>query len=198
MSSRRAGIPFAFIIALLFMAYIVANKQAVNVSKLTPTSTISASSTLDTQTKTANCLPVGPLPDHACTPGAIILTATKDQICTPGYSKGVRNVPESEKQAVYAEYGIVSHTKGQYEVDHLISLELGGSNDIANLWPEPAEPTPGFHQKDGVENTLHSQVCSGAISLVDAQRIIATNWLASTSDATLGTNGMSAIIDGRP
>lgn len=198
MSRRRAGIPFAFIIALLFMAYIVANMQAVNASKLTPISVISTSSTLDTQTKTANCLSALPLPDHACTPGAIIPTATKDQICTSGYSKGVRNVPESEKQAVYAEYGIVSHTKGQYEVDHLISLELGGSNDIANLWPELAAPTPGFHQKDGVENTLHSQVCSGAISLVDAQQIIATNWLTLISDTSLGTNGTTVIIDGRP
>ena len=52
-----------------------------------------------------------------------------------------------------------------------------GSNDIANLWPEAASPTPGFHQKDQVENYLHDQVCSGAISLKDAQTEIATNWL---------------------
>jgi len=41
-----------------------------------------------------------------------------------------RNVPESEKRQVYAEYGIRSHASGQYEVDHLIPLELGGSNSI--------------------------------------------------------------------
>ena len=49
------------------------------------------------------------------------------------------------------------------------------SNDIANLWPEAASPTPGFHQKDEVENYLHDQVCSGAMSLKDAQTEIATN-----------------------
>lgn len=66
---------------------------------------------------------------------------------------------------------------GTYEVDHLIPLELGGDNGIANLWPEAADPPPGFHQKDKVENWLHEQVCSGAIRLADAQRQIATDWI---------------------
>jgi hypothetical protein len=59
----------------------------------------------------------------------------------------------------------------------LISLELGGSNDISNLWPEAADPTPGFHQKDQVENYLHKQVCEGKLSLKQAQQEIATDWL---------------------
>jgi hypothetical protein len=139
----------------------------------------SASSTahLGEQTKTSGCLAHGGLPDSACTPGAIFPNASVQQICKSGYSSSVRNVPTSEKNQVYAEYGITHHSPGQYEVDHLISLELGGSNDIANLWPEAASPTPGFHQKDQVENYLHDQVCSGAMSLKDAQYQIATNWL---------------------
>jgi hypothetical protein len=121
------------------------------------------------------------LQDTACTPGAIITTATKEQICVPGYSKTVRNVPAAEKSQVYAEYGIASHTPGEYEVDHLISLELGGSNDISNLWPEAAATTPGFHQKDGEENKLHTAVCNGSISLQQAQQEIARNWLNVSS-----------------
>jgi hypothetical protein len=78
---------------------------------------------------------------------------------------------------VYAEYGIAERNPGDYEVDHLVPLELGGSNDIANLWPEAAAPPPGFHQKDLVENYLHDQVCGGSMNLLDAQRAIATNWL---------------------
>jgi hypothetical protein len=89
----------------------------------------------------------------------------------------VRNVPSATKTAVYREYGISSHRPGQYEVDHLVSLELGGSNSIANLWPEAAVPTPGFHQKDMVENYLHDQVCSGKVSLQQAQTEISSNWL---------------------
>ncbi len=86
-------------------------------------------------------------------------------------------MPQSLKNKVYEEYGITHHALGQYEVDHLVSLQLGGSNDIANLWPEAASPKPGFHEKDSVENYLHDQVCSGAISLKEAQIEIATNWL---------------------
>ncbi|MEO7002118.1 MAG: HNH endonuclease signature motif containing protein [Ktedonobacterales bacterium] len=129
------------------------------------------------QAKTSGCVASGGLADPACTPGAIFPNATTDQICQSGYSSSVRNVPTSEKNQVYAEYGIASHSPGQYEVDHLVSLELGGSNDISNLWPEAASPTPGFHQKDSVENYLHSQVCSGAVTLQQAQVEIATNWL---------------------
>ncbi len=95
----------------------------------------------------------------------------------PGYAKSVRNVTESVKNSVYREYGIASHKAGEYEVDHLVSLELGGSNDISNLWPEAAEPTRGFHEKDKVENYLHDQVCSGGLSLSQAQQEIARNWL---------------------
>ena len=56
-------------------------------------------------------------------------------------------------------------------------MELGGSNDIANLFPEAAEQRPGFHEKDKVENYLHAQVCSGKMSLNDAQVKIANDWL---------------------
>ena len=129
------------------------------------------------QTKTSGCIVHGALQDTACTPGDILPQATKSAICTSGYASSVRNVPVSEKDQVYASYGITHHTSGQYEVDHLVSLELGGSNDISNLWPEAASPQPGFHEKDKVENYLHDQVCSGAISLQQAQVEIATNWL---------------------
>ena len=128
-------------------------------------------------TKTTGCQARGPLPDPACTPGAIFATATTNQICQSGYSRTVRDVPTAEKDQVYAAYGIVSHSAGEYEVDHLIPLELGGSNEIANLWAEPANPRPGFHEKDQLENSLHDQVCSGALALTDAQNGIATNWL---------------------
>ncbi|MGA2820537.1 MAG: hypothetical protein ABSF61_07775 [Anaerolineales bacterium] len=130
------------------------------------------------QTKTSGCAASGALPDPACTPGDILPDVTKDQVCTPGYSSSVRNVPASEKDQVYGEYGIVSPASGQYEVDHFVSLELGGSNDISNLWPEAADPKPGFHEKDQVENYLHDQVCYGTMTLTQAQEEIATNWLA--------------------
>jgi hypothetical protein len=142
-----------------------------------PSSTPSTTPHWGIQSKTSGCMVQGPLQDSACTPGDIFPNVTKDDICRSGYARSVRNVPTSEKNQVYAEYGITHHSAGQYEVDHLVSLELGGSNDISNLWPEAASPKPGFHEKDKVENYLHDQVCSGAISLQQAQTEIATNWL---------------------
>ncbi len=133
---------------------------------------------LGARTKTSGCVSANALPDAQCTPGAIFPDATVEQICTAGYSSKVRNVSQSTKDDVYAEYGIASHQPGEYEVDHLVSLELGGSNDIANLWPEPADPRPGFHEKDQVENYLHDQVCSGSMTLQQAQSIIAHDWLS--------------------
>jgi hypothetical protein len=136
------------------------------------------------QTKTSGCVAHGGLQDSACTPGAIFLNVTKNDICQSGYARSVRNVPQSEKGQVYAEYSIIHHSTGEYEVDHLVSLELGGSNDIANLWPEAASPKPGFHEKDKVENYLHDQICSGAVSLQQAQIEIATNWLTVYNQMT--------------
>src|SRR5260370_41550321 len=72
----------------------------------------SSTSHLGAQTKTSGCLAHGGLPDSACTPGAIFTHATPQQICTYGYTKSVRNVPYSEKDLAYTEYGIDNHSPG--------------------------------------------------------------------------------------
>lgn len=120
---------------------------------------------------------VGDLPNATLTPGDV-LTTNVTRICTPGYSKTVRDVPESLKKAVYREYGITHHAPDSYEVDHLVSLELGGSNSIRNLWPESYTSEPlNAHVKDRLENRLHELVCSGRLGLAAAQRAEATNWI---------------------
>jgi hypothetical protein len=126
------------------------------------------------------------LPDSTLTPGDVFPVGAGD-ICVSGYSSHVRKVSTSTKNAVYAEYHVLSHTTGQYEVDHLIPLELGGSNDIKNLWPEPAEPRPGFHEKDTLENKLHAMVCASSLDLGTAQHAIATNWWAAYVQYELGS-----------
>ncbi len=76
-------------------------------------------------------------------------------------------------------YGLQGRTLSEFELDHLIPLELGGApDDVANLWPEPWTGPWNARQKDAVENFLHRQVCNGAISLARAQAAIATNWTA--------------------
>jgi len=119
------------------------------------------------------------LPDSQLTPGATF-NVTANDVCTAGYAGRVRNVPQSEKNAVYAEYHIDHRQPGEYEVDHLISLELGGSNDIKNLWPQSYVTKPlNAHVKDKLENALHREVCSGKVDLATAQHDIATNWITS-------------------
>lgn len=125
----------------------------------------------------ARCKVRGSLPDRRCTPGATF-HVTARQVCKRGYSRRVRNVSESVKDRVYASYGITKDSAATYEMDHLISLELGGSNSIKNLFPEAATPRPGFHEKDKLENRLHALVCSGRMSLRTAQRRIRQNWIA--------------------
>lgn len=117
------------------------------------------------------------LPDPRLTPGAT-LPVTQGDICVPGYTKKVRNVPLDVKRQVYAEYGIAHHRAGEYEVDHLISLELGGSNSIKNLWPQSYQTQPwNAHVKDDLENELHDEICRGRIGMATVQREIATDWI---------------------
>ena len=119
------------------------------------------------------------LPNRALTPGAT-LPVKVDDIRVPGYTKKVRNVPQDVKDKVYAEYGITHRAPREYEVDHLISLELGGSNSVLNLWPQSYLTQPwNAHVKDRLENKLHAMVVSGQMSLPNAQRMIATNWIAA-------------------
>ena len=128
-------------------------------------------------THTGGCHVHDKLPDRGCTPGTRFKHATRAKVCRSGYSSAVRSVSTATKDAVYAAYGMTRHFDGaDGEVDHLVSLELGGTNARANLFPEAA---PGSHQKDRLENALHGEVCAGQISLRRAQREIARNWVAA-------------------
>jgi len=132
------------------------------------------------QTKTSGCA-VGPLPDRRCSPGAYSSKLTKRVICSPTFRTGpIRNVPLSVKHEVEAAYGMTPRSYGStLEIDHIISLELGGSNDPRNLYPERAtfaDGSPGYHVKDKLENATHRAVCAGTIGLRAAQRQIAGNW----------------------
>lgn len=131
----------------------------------------------------------GPRPDASCTPGAIDPAITQadiaSTICRSGYTETVRpavSQTDAAKKTLYTAYGIPSGTVS--ELDHLVSLELGGSNDVANLWPEVGKvPNP----KDTVENALHQAVCSGKVKLAAAQQAIAANW--QSAESALGITG---------
>jgi hypothetical protein len=122
-------------------------------------------------------IPRADLPRHALTPG-VALAVGRARVCTPGYASATRDVSEAEKAAVYNRYGVV-WIPYKHEVDHLISLELGGSNAIRNLWPEPYAGRWGARTKDVLENRLHDLVCEGKITLRSAQRQEGRDWVAA-------------------
>jgi len=129
----------------------------------------------------------GQLPDPRCTPGSVDPDVTQadigSTICKKGWTATVRP-PESQTErfkydVAYPAYGTPSAE--QTELDHLVPLELGGSNDATNLWPEyPPTPNP----KDSVEDALNAAVCDGRVSLTAAQDAIASDWL--TAERKLG------------
>lgn len=147
----------------------------------TPTAVASASSAPAAKCHVRGTAPYA-LPDPACTPGAInpdVYQANiASTICRSGWTKTIRppvSYTEPLKLQQMAAYGESGSPRG-YEEDHLISLELGGApTDPRNLWPEPgASPNP----KDRVENAAHRAVCSGQMTLGQAQHDIATDWVA--------------------
>lgn len=137
------------------------------------------------KTKDSGCVADGKLPDHDSTQGALIGLSV-EEICSTQTGPR-RDVSTATKKQGFTEYGLsYPQPRGAYEVDHFIPLELGGSIDISTLWPEAANPTPGFHQKDREENYLHERVCSAkTVTLAEAQRTITADWLTYYNDKIL-------------
>jgi hypothetical protein len=111
--------------------------------------------------------------DPLRTPGVLNPDVTQETIgttiCVQGWTRSVRppteytNALKLRQMRAYGESGPPS----AFQEDHLISLELGGHpTDPRNLWPEPY---PRASHVDTIENELNAQVCSGALTLAQAQ-----------------------------
>ena len=163
----------------------------------TPGGTAAGSTTTTTPAAAGGgggAVPPGVEPRADLTPGAADPRVTQanigSTICVSGYTRTVRP-PESVtgpiKTRVLAAYGY-THPRSDYELDHLVPLEVGGAPaDVGNLWPEPYEASGdrlapagmGSETKDRFENFLHREVCAGRLPLADAQREIAVDWYGS-------------------
>lgn len=120
-----------------------------------------------------------PMPDRRLTPGASRSVRAED-VCASESHNEARLVPASIRREVFTEYGIAKAQPKDYELDYLITPELGGSDDIHNLWPEPYSSTVwNAHVKDALEDRLHQLVCEGKIDLPTAQHDIATDWISA-------------------
>jgi hypothetical protein len=126
-------------------------------------------------------------PDPRLTPGLAQSGLSLLTICNTKWGKDARHVTAAMKRQVFREYGLTGNTdpfcqpKG-CEIDHLISRELGGADDVQNLWPQSYYGPWNAHMKDRVENRLHKDVCAGAITLDAAQTGIMKDWIALYRD----------------
>ena len=123
-----------------------------------------------------------PSPDR--TPGAA-RTMTTAEVCAlpaaPDLDHGLQT-------QAYQAYGIAPQAVGVYQVDRLIPASLGGSDELANLWPQPAAPAPGYREKDQLEVVLRDLVCNGALGLDDARQEIARDWYSSYQARVVGAS----------
>ncbi|SEP03691.1 hypothetical protein SAMN05216267_107614 [Actinacidiphila rubida] len=135
-----------------------------------------------------------PLPDPSCTPGvynsAVTQSTINSTICVSGWTATVRP-PTSYTNALKAQgiidYGYSDTNMSDYEEDHMIPLELGGSpRDPGNLWPEPHYGTKTSTTKDGVETKLKNAVCKGTITLSAARTAIKNNWTTALQVTGIG------------
>ena len=130
-----------------------------------------------------------PLPDPSCTPGAINPTVTLQVLQGGQFRTGCERDSASsraKKATTYQAYGMEKpdHNSGRTQVcelDHLVSLELGGADTVDNIWPQcgPDGVTLAnryFKIKDSVENYLAARVRNGDMDLEEAQKGIATDW----------------------
>ena len=121
----------------------------------------------------------GPEPNHSITPGSIRNAELSELCAMPDDNLDPVVTPEKKRQVLSA-YGLNDRTSPAFQVDYLINPQLGGNDDFENLWPEPYHATVWNAQaKDALETRLHGMVCSGQISLKDAQRQIATDWIGA-------------------
>lgn len=114
------------------------------------------------------------LPNTRLTPGAILSQNAAD-ICAPGYSRRhPRRVSTQLKHLVYVRY-FGGYRRG-YVIDHLVPRELGGADDLRNLWPQPRLESK---RKDAIENRAREEVCLGHRPLGDAQSAFLRDWVTA-------------------
>ena len=114
------------------------------------------------------------LADPSRTPGVLNPDVTqadiRSTICRHGWTETIRpptSYTDDLKRRQMRQYGETG-SLSDYQEDHLISLELGGSpTDPRNLWPEPY---PRASDVDKIENELNGEVCSGQLTLAQAQQ----------------------------
>jgi hypothetical protein len=121
-------------------------------------------------------------PDPDSTEGSVRIDGhTRELACDR--SKNHRGPMAAERRdEVLIRYGLPPGQHPDYEIDHLIPLCLGGSDDFSNLWPQPRgsiEPKWNAEAKDRLERRMCDMVCDGQVDITTAQEAFAKDWIAA-------------------
>ncbi len=93
------------------------------------------------------------------------------EMCTPGYSKAHR-MPYPQSNAIKHRMLPSGANIHDFELDHIVPLCLGGSNNSDNLM---LQPWPEAHKKDRLEVYACRAVCHGGMDLT-AARALFNDW----------------------
>jgi hypothetical protein len=139
-----------------------------------------AAATYFTGATAAGSLPSGhrlALPVASITPGAT-WDVDVEELCS-GATR-MRPITAAMRAEVLNAYGVEDVPADQYELDYLITPELGGATDARNLWPQRYQsPVWNARVKDELERLLPQLVCSRTLDLATAQREMASDWIAA-------------------
>jgi hypothetical protein len=137
--------------------------------------TLISKARLRTQTPFTLTFEASSLPNKTLTPGAARRSA--EDACIAQHEEVIKPVSAELRNKVFEEYGMTNINPDDYETDYLIAPDLGGQEDIRNLWPQPRK-SAGWNSeaKDALEERLHGLVCSGQLNILTAQKDISSNW----------------------
>lgn len=105
---------------------------------------------------------------------------TTEQVCARKWGLDARHVNADMKLATMLKAGLVWEDRSGYEIDHIVSRELGGADIVENLQAQccivKGHIVDQAHEKDVLENRLHRLVCAGDMLLEEAQSGIYWDW----------------------
>jgi len=152
------------------------------------------------------------VPDAKLTPGDRYEQVTADDLCRPEYLESAKPLSDARKREVFRRYGIKPTTHvvmdgdsqvhiDDFAVSHLIPVELGGTDNVKNLWVQSTVTKPWNAQvKARLDHEMYRKVCAGVLTLREAQDTLASNWIAAYSQhlyerpTTASAEAMESVV----
>ena len=124
------------------------------------------------------------LPSSFQTPGAKG-KANDAQVCAADFEASAKPIAKWQRDQALERYG-KRPEDFTGELDHLIPISLGGTNDPDNLWPIPSNKEMGPEQKKALDLKLHEMVCAKTITLKAARDAIKKDWVKAYAQYVTG------------